>query len=112
MLGERIKQLRTSRNIKQFELAEKLCVSQSTVAGWESGARKPDVEMVSRISDVLGVTMDYLLGKEEEKPIKLKIDDNDLKFALFGDPHNITDEQFEEVKRFARYIEENYHNKD
>jgi len=38
--------------------------------------------------------------------------DNDIKFAISGDPHNITDEQFEEVKSFARYVVDHYHKKD
>jgi len=107
VLGERIKQSRIDRNIKQFELAEKLCVSQSTVAGWESGARKPDVEMVSRIAVLLGITTDYLLGNSDNSSTggSDNLRDDDIKFAVFGDP-DVTDEQFEEIKKIARIIRE------
>jgi len=108
VLGERIKQSRINKKLKQYELANKLCVSQSTVAGWESGARKPDTDMLSQLANILDVTTDYLLGNSEDPTTENTpdISDSDIKFALFGDVSNITDAQFEEVKRYARYLKE------
>ena len=40
----------------------------------------------------------------ESQPTRPVIRDEDIKFALFGGDAEITDEQFEEVKRFAQFV--------
>lgn len=101
MLGERIAAYRTSSNMTQQALADALGVSKNTVFSWEKGIRKPDIEMLKKIATYFETSVDTLLGTSEP----VVPNDNDIKFALFGvDPANITDAQFEEVKRFAKYI--------
>lgn len=56
-----LKILREENNISQKQLAEMLGVSQSTVGNWESGTREPNFSMVSKISDIFGVSTDSLL---------------------------------------------------
>ena len=55
-----------------------------------------------------GVSIDYLIGKTEDptpSPAKRRpVSDEDIKFALFGGDGEITDEMYEEVKRFANFI--------
>lgn len=65
MLGERIKACRKHLKINQIELADMLNVSQAAITAWEREARKPDVDMVSKIADVFGVSTDYLLGRTD-----------------------------------------------
>lgn len=49
----------------------------------------------------------YQAKKTEERILRERpVSDADLKFAIFGDANNITDAQFEEVKRFAQFIRE------
>lgn len=62
----RIKELRESRKIKQKEMAEILQVPNNTYNQWENEKRQPDHDMLVRIAEYFGVTVDYLLGREEE----------------------------------------------
>lgn len=61
MFSSRIKQAREQRGITQKMLAIKLGIAQTTVSGWENGAKRPSVDTIVRLSQILGVTTDYLL---------------------------------------------------
>ncbi len=114
-VGNRIKTIRQEKGISQNRLAKAAGISQSGLSSIESSSASPSAATLELLAKALNVSVADLMGdvlSKGDKSTKLKIDDNDLKFALFGDPHNITDEQFEEVKRFARYVEEHYHKKD
>jgi len=52
-IGKNIKQLRQLKNMTQDELAEKLFVTRQTVSNYETGKSRPDIEMLTQISDVL-----------------------------------------------------------
>lgn len=107
--ADRIHEFRLSKGLTQDEFAEKCGLSRSTVARYEAGVVTPSFDTLQRMAKVFGISSDYFIGNEHTQK---KIEDDDIKFALFGDPHHITDEQFEEVKRFARYVEEHYHKKE
>ena len=102
--GQRIKELRKKYKITQDQLAESIGANRVTVANYESGKYNPSSEALLKISEALKVSTDFLLGNDNQA--NSIPSDNDIKFALFGDPHNITDEQFEEVKQFAQFIRE------
>ena len=64
MLSERLKALREQAGLSQNAFARTFGVAQSTVAGWESGAREPNIATIRHLADFFGVTVDYLLGGE------------------------------------------------
>lgn len=100
-----IRKLRRERGWNQDDLAERSGISRTTVAKYETGLKKrPSAETIGKFAKALGVSASVLMG-EEEAPDPSVVSDEDVKFALFGgDAARITDEQFEEVKRFAKYI--------
>ena len=63
----RLKELRVSRHISQKELAERLGVSQQTVASWEVGRTEPSNIFLSSLSKVFNVSADYLLGNDQSR---------------------------------------------
>lgn len=67
-IGEVIKCRRQKRNMTQAELAELLKVTPQAVSRWEMGVSYPDIAMVPKISEVLGVTADELLGLTPMEP--------------------------------------------
>ena len=70
-IGEKIKQLRKQRNISQEVLANHLGVSFQAVSKWESGVSMPDVMLLPKIANVLGITLEALYGMQPtEKRIK------------------------------------------
>lgn len=79
--SEVFKNLRTKKGWTQEEIAIKLGVSRPSIAGYESKDRIPRRELLNKIADVFGVSIDYLLGRtteeeasrEEEQPDPDKI---------------------------------------
>lgn len=57
-----IKNLRKSKGVTQTELANALNISQTTVAMWETGKRRPEGDMYPLLATFFGVTTDYLFG--------------------------------------------------
>lgn len=60
-LGEKIKDARKQCALSQEQLAEKIAVSRSAIAKWESGKGLPDVENLKTLARLLNVSVDYLL---------------------------------------------------
>ena len=65
--AERLKELRKQAHLTQVELAKRLGIGQSSYADWERDRKKPTQENLVKISQVLGVSIDYLVGNSEEK---------------------------------------------
>ena len=63
--GERLAALRKERGMSQEELAEKLQLTRQTISKWETGASTPDLTLLVRLAEVLDVSANCLLGKEE-----------------------------------------------
>lgn len=65
-ISNRIRTLRTDRNLSQQQLADLLYVTRSTVANWESGNRVPDISTLLRLSKVLNVGIYALIDELED----------------------------------------------
>lgn len=65
MFSEVIKKIRLKNMETQQMMAEKLGLSQRTVASWESGVRMPTYETLLHIADLYQVSTDYLLGRSK-----------------------------------------------
>ena len=66
ILADKILQLRTAQGWSQEELAEKLGVSRQSVSKWENNGSIPDLNKILQLSQLFGVTTDYLLKDELE----------------------------------------------
>ena len=62
--GQRFTRLRKQRGMTQEELGERIGISGQAVSKWENDASMPDVGVLVELSEILGVTLDELLGKE------------------------------------------------
>ena len=61
-----LKALRIKAGMTQKELADELRVSLSTYSNWEAlkkGRRTPTIEMLTKIADVLNVSLDDIVGR-------------------------------------------------
>lgn len=66
-LGEKLQKLRKAAGLSQEQLAEKLLVSRQAISKWEQDAARPDTDNILVLSEIFGVTTDYLLKEEGEK---------------------------------------------
>ena len=60
--GDKLKQARTIRGLKQSELAKQLGVTNTTISNWEKNVSKPDLDMLSYICGILSVKASYFLS--------------------------------------------------
>lgn len=64
-VGERIKEQRKLIRYTQKMLADKVSVSPQVISNWERGYTEPSADDISRLSEVLPCSSDYLLGREK-----------------------------------------------
>ena len=62
LFSETIKKLRTEKGLSQQELASMLFITRSTVAKWENGDRVPNVMIISKLAEIFGVDINFLLS--------------------------------------------------
>ena len=67
LLSEKIMSLRKRTGWSQEELAQQLGVSRQSVSKWESMASMPDIQKIMAMSELFGVSTDYLLKDELEE---------------------------------------------
>ena len=67
-IGKNIKSLREEKKLSQDQLAEMLFVTRQTISNYETGRSRPDVEMLARIADILGVDANTVIYGVEPSP--------------------------------------------
>ena len=64
-LGQKLKKLRTEKNLTQKDLADQLHVTFQTVSKWEGDTNEPDITTLKELAKLFGCSFDYLLSDEE-----------------------------------------------
>lgn len=63
--GSKMKKLRKKKNLTQGQLASLINLTHASISGYETGARSPDIQALTRIADILDTSTDYLLDRTE-----------------------------------------------
>ena len=66
MFNIRLNQTRKEKGYTAQQMADELTISLSTYRKYESGHRSPNLEMLTKIADILEVSADYLLCRDDE----------------------------------------------
>ena len=66
VVAANIMKLRTSMNLTQAQLGERLNYSDKSISKWERGESVPDVFVLKQLADMAGVTVDYILTPHEQ----------------------------------------------
>ncbi|WP_282801173.1 helix-turn-helix transcriptional regulator [Secundilactobacillus kimchicus] len=90
MFPIRLKELRKLKGFSQSELAKYVNVSQQTIGSWEVGRSEPNIETLQRLASLFGVTVDYLLGKNQTPKWANEKDTNDLQRFLSDNEGSMT----------------------
>lgn len=67
-LGENIQRLRKEKGLSQEYVAQKIGISRQSISLWEKNKTVPSIENLVTLSEILGVTVDELLGREAAQP--------------------------------------------
>ena len=65
MFKDRLRSARITRGQTLQSIADKLEVTLITIQKYESGAREPNLQMLSKLADVLDIPTDFLLGRDD-----------------------------------------------
>ena len=66
--GKRLKQLRKRKGLTAEQLGERIGVARTTIFGYETGARLPDLFTTKKLAEFFDVSVDYLIGLQLEPP--------------------------------------------
>ncbi|QEK12756.1 helix-turn-helix transcriptional regulator [Crassaminicella thermophila] len=67
--GDRLKELRIENNMTQEELAKKFNTGKASISHYESNRRMPDASTIEKFADFFNVSVDYILGRTNNKEI-------------------------------------------
>lgn len=85
-----------------YGMCNELGISKGALFNLKQNEKKSlSTKTLKKIADYLELSIDVLVGSSAEKEQKNR--DDELKFALFG-RSEVSDEMFEEVKRYAQYV--------
>lgn len=91
MLGEKLKELRTQKNLSQNQLADILNVHKATISLYESGSRYPSYNILKATARYFHVSTDYLLEMNSSRTL---------------DVSGLTNEQVAVVEQMVQILQE------
>lgn len=106
MFASRLRALRKERGLTLQQLAKHFGMSHSTLSKYETGSRKPDMEMLKKLSDFFGVSVDYLIS---ESPVRDKEETVILNKSI--NMPELPPEAYKELEDFIEYLRKKYNNK-
>ena len=85
-ISKNIKRLRAENGLTQEQLAEKLFISRQSVSSWENDRTQPDLEMLGKLSELFGVSVEELVyGKKRNVSLETqKPDHNSTLIIIFS----------------------------
>ena len=65
MFNKRLREMRMKRGFTQQNMADKINIALRSYQCYETGTRNPSFDLLVQIADVLDISTDYLLGRDE-----------------------------------------------
>jgi len=103
LLRQRITQARQEKNLNQAQLAEKSGVTPAAISQIEKGTRTPTIPVLQRIASVLGVSIDYLLGKTDESELGDLLHDQEVR-TFFRGFQSLDPEDKETIEKMVNFF--------
>jgi transcriptional regulator with XRE-family HTH domain len=99
MLSDRIRALRKEHGYSQEQMARKLHLTQGAISQWENGLTVPAADQLMALADVFGITVDELLGREQQETPPPPARDDVA--ALMAD---LSPEEQAQVRQYAEFL--------
>ena len=90
----------TLRQMTQVDLARAIDLPPSSIAHFESGARKPSFDNLRKLANALNVTTDYLVGRADDPNVAASAD------PLYRNVASLTDQNRRTAEDFLRFLTE------
>lgn len=96
--AQRIAAIRKEKKLSQEKLGELMNMSQRSVAAWEGGERTPSFPVLIELAEKLDVSVDYLIGRTDERKIKEPaITDDELRMNTYNRIRSLPEPILEKV---------------
>ena len=102
-VGRRIKYYRQKRGLTQEQLAFDIHTSAAYISNIERSIKKPSLQKIILISEVLEISVDELLGSGQPKSLTVKEPGNSPDFISLEDKKTLTESLFTIIKILDRY---------
>ena len=100
-LYERIYNACKNQGKNVYGMCRQIGISTGIISSLKSGKSKSvSMSTLQKIADYLNIPVDYFMDADKKQADR----HDDLLFALFGTTEGITDEMFEDVKKYARFV--------
>lgn len=106
IITTRLRELRDKLGVNQDVVAEACEISRVALTRYENGQRVPRAQIASRLADYYGVTIDYLMGRDEAAPSPAKTEEApaderaEAKRILEG----LTDEEYNAALQYLKFL--------
>ena len=103
MFGDRLKELRKGKNLTQEEIGEICQVAKQTISNWENNITQPPFEIVNKLAQYFGVSVEYLLNFNQDDLDKIERLKQALKEAGMWDYEmdDMSKEDFEKAMKIV-----------
>ena len=98
---------------KPGRVAEEIGINRATITQWKN---KPDIipnlKIQQKVADYFNVSLDFLSGRDDTKKgppsgePREQPDEEDFRYALSGELKDLTDEEFQEIMNYIKFVEQ------
>jgi len=103
---KRLQELLDEKDMTQRELAERIGVTEVTISRYINGERKPRIDIIGKIAEVFGVSIDYLLGYSNIRNPYNNVKSNDQQSENDEDDELMSEEDLYVIEQFKKFLKQ------
>ncbi len=103
---KRLQELLDEKDMTQRELAERIGVTEVTISRYINGERKPRIDIIGKIAEVFGVSIDYLLGYSNIRNPYNNVKSNDQQNKNNEDDELMSEEDLYVIEQFKEFLKQ------
>lgn len=98
------------KGLTNYRVSKETGVSQSSLSEWKRGNSVPKYESMKKIADYFGVSVDYLLGKTDNKktprPEGQDVTFDDFTYAMYEEARELSNENKQKLLEMAQFFKQ------
>ncbi|MCR4911517.1 MAG: helix-turn-helix domain-containing protein [Bacilli bacterium] len=107
--GQRLSRIRKEKGLTQEDIAKRIVISPQAVSKWENDVSSPDILVLCSLADILGVSVDELLGREKTNTTASETVDSEVvddEEKMSDSKPEDSDEETKEEKKHGVHIKD------